>query len=45
MSSTHAVLVAQLARRAQILRLGGDAQAVAHDGLDQQAGDAMPACA
>ena len=36
----HAVFVAQLARRAQVLRFRRDAEAVAHDGLDQQAGDA-----
>ena len=35
----HAVPVAQLARGAHILGLGGDAEAVAHDRLDQQAGD------
>ena len=35
----HAVLVAQRPRRAQIFRLRGDPQAIAHDGLDQQAGD------
>ena len=35
----HAVAVAQLARRAHVVRLGGDAQAIAHDRLDQQAGD------
>ena len=34
-----AVAVAQLAGGAQVGRIGGDAEAVAHDRLDQQAGD------
>ena len=35
-----AVLVAQAARRTQVLRFGRDTEAVAHDGLDQHAGNA-----
>ncbi len=35
------MLVAQRPRRPQIFRLGGNAEAITHDGLDQQAGDSM----
>jgi hypothetical protein len=38
----HAVTVAQFARGAKIFGVCGDAEAIAHDGLDQQAGDGVP---